>query len=89
MTCGNAGQRTPRAVSGPSELGRQLLDCAMVDAEWAGSGQNGHVSTGQDLLDELRRQRRGGDTRITPEGREILTRIVMGDLADEFADSLG
>ena len=60
----------------------------MVDAEWAGSGQNGHVSTGQDLLDELRRQRRGGDTRITPEGREILTRIVMGDLADEFADSL-
>ena len=46
------------------------------------------VTTGQDLLDELRRQRRGGDPRITPEGREILTRTVMGDLVDEFADSL-
>lgn len=32
--------------------------------------------------------RRRGDPRITREGREILTRIVMGDLADEFADSL-
>jgi hypothetical protein len=49
---------------------------------------NGGVTTGQELLDELRRQRRGGDPRITPEGREILTRIVIGDLADEFADSL-
>lgn len=46
------------------------------------------MTTGQDLFDELRRQRRGGDPRITPEDREILTRIVMGDLADEFADSL-
>lgn len=53
------------------------------------AGHNGRVTTtGQDLLEELRRQRRGGDPRITPEGREILTRIVMGDLADEFADSL-
>lgn len=60
----------------------------MFDAERAGSGHNGDVTTGQDLLDDLRRQRRGGDTRITPEGRKILTRIVMGDLADEFADSL-
>ena len=52
-------------------------------------GHNGGVSTtGQDLLEELRRQRRAGDPRITPEGREILTRMVMGDLADEFADSL-
>jgi len=46
------------------------------------------TTTGQDFLEELRRQRRGGAPRITPEGREILTRIVMGDLADEFADSL-
>lgn len=45
-------------------------------------------TTGQDLLEEFRRQRRAGDPRLTPEGREILTRIVMGDLADEFADSL-
>jgi hypothetical protein len=56
---------------------------------WRLAGHNGGVTTtGQDLLEELRRQRRGGDPRITPEGREILTRIVMGDLADEFADSL-
>jgi hypothetical protein len=46
------------------------------------------TTTGQDLLEELRRQRRAGDPRITPAGREILTRVVMGDLADEFADSL-
>ena len=46
------------------------------------------MTTGQELLEEFRRQRRSGDARITPEGREILTRIVMGDLADEFADSL-
>jgi hypothetical protein len=52
------------------------------------TGHNGAVTTGQDLLAELRRQRRAGDPRITPEGREILTRIVMGDLAEEFADSL-
>jgi len=45
-------------------------------------------TAGQDLLEEFRRQRRSGDPRLTPEGREILTRIVMGDLADEFADSL-
>jgi hypothetical protein len=37
--------------------------------------------------DELR-QSRAGDPRITPEGREILKRIVMRDLADEFADAL-
>ncbi|MDZ7734580.1 MAG: hypothetical protein U5R31_17185 [Acidimicrobiia bacterium] len=46
------------------------------------------MTTGEDLLEEFRRQRRAGDPRITPEGREILTRIVIGDLADEFADSL-
>ncbi len=62
--------------------------CDGRPAECIGSGQNGDVTTGQDLLDELRRQRRGGDPRITPEGRAILTRIVSGDLADEFADSL-
>lgn len=57
-------------------------------AEHAGSGHDGHLTAGQDLPDALRRQRRGGDPRITPEGRAILTRIVSGDLADEFADSL-
>jgi hypothetical protein len=46
------------------------------------------VTKGEQLLEEFRRQRRAGDPRITAEGREILMRITMGDLADEFADSL-
>jgi hypothetical protein len=46
------------------------------------------MTKGQQLLEEFRRQRRAGDPRITPEGREILLRITTGDLADEFADSL-
>jgi hypothetical protein len=46
------------------------------------------MTKGQQLLEELRRQRRAGDPRVTPEGREILLRITTGDLADEFADSL-
>ena len=49
---------------------------------------NGKVTKGEQLLEEFRRQRRAGDPRITPEGRKILTRITMGDLADEFASSL-
>jgi hypothetical protein len=46
------------------------------------------MTTGQDLLEEFRRQRRGGDPRLTEGDKEILRRIAMGDLADEFADSL-
>jgi hypothetical protein len=46
------------------------------------------VTKGEQLLEEFRRQRRAGDPRITSEGRQILTRITMGDLADEFAASL-
>lgn len=46
------------------------------------------MTKGEELLEEFRRQRRGGDPRITAEGREILLRITKGDLADEFADSL-
>jgi hypothetical protein len=52
------------------------------------TGQNGVVTRGEQLLDEFRRQRRGGDPRLTEQDREILRRITMGDLADEFADSL-
>lgn len=40
------------------------------------------------MLEEFRRQRRGGDPRLTESDREILRRITTGDLADEFADSL-
>jgi hypothetical protein len=46
------------------------------------------VTKGEQLLEDFRRQRRGGDPRITAEGREILRRITMGDLADDFADAL-
>jgi hypothetical protein len=45
-------------------------------------------TAGQDLLEEFRRQRRSGDPRLTEADKEILRRIVAGDLADEFADSL-
>jgi len=46
------------------------------------------TTTGQDLLEEFRRQRRAGDPRLTDGDKEIFRRIAMGDLADEFADSL-
>lgn len=59
-----------------------------MNAEPAGPGQNGDVTTGQDLLEEFRRQRRAGDPRLTAGDKEILRRIVVGDLADEFAESL-
>ena len=52
------------------------------------SGQNGPVTTGQELLEEFRRQRRAGDARLTERDKEILRRVTSGDLADEFADSL-
>lgn len=46
------------------------------------------MSTGDDLLEERRRRRRAGDPRITPEGREILLRLVSGDLMGEFQAEL-
>jgi len=46
------------------------------------------VTKGEQLLEDFRRQRRAGDPRITPEGREIPLRITKGDLAGEFAESL-
>ena len=46
------------------------------------------MSNGQNLIDEFRRERRAGDPRLSPEGRDILRRITTGDLANDFADSL-
>ena len=46
------------------------------------------MSIGEDLLEERRRRRRAGDPRITPEGREILLRLVFGDLVEEFQAAL-
>ena len=52
------------------------------------SRQTGAVTTGQELLEEFRRQRRAGDARLTEDDKEILRRVTSGDLADELADSL-
>lgn len=46
------------------------------------------MSIGDELLNERRRRRKAGDPRITPEGREILLRLVDGDLVDEFQAEL-
>lgn len=53
-----------------------------------GYWHNGSVSIGDELLNERRRRRKAGDPRITPEGREILLRLVDGDLVDEFQAEL-
>lgn len=45
-------------------------------------------TVGRDVLEEIRRRRLAGDSRVTPEGRAIFDRITDGDLADAFADSL-
>lgn len=41
-----------------------------------------------DVSEERRRRRRGGDPRLSTEGKEILARITIGDLADEFQAAL-
>lgn len=46
------------------------------------------VSIGEELFEERRRRRRAGDPRVTPEGREILLRMVAGDLMGEFQAEL-
>lgn len=40
------------------------------------------------MREEWRHCRRAGDPRITPEGREILMRLVAGDLMGEFQAEL-
>lgn len=46
------------------------------------------MSIGDELVEERRRRRRAGDPRITSEGREILLRLVSGDLVGEFQAAL-
>ena len=53
-----------------------------------GSGTLEVMSIGEEFLEERRRRRRAGDPRITPEGREILTRLVAGDLMGDFQAEL-
>jgi hypothetical protein len=46
------------------------------------------MSVGEELLEERRQRRRAGDPRLSPEGREILRRLVSGDLTGEFQAAL-
>jgi len=46
------------------------------------------MSIGEELLEERRRRRLAGDPRVTDADRELLLRLVSGDLMDEFQDAL-
>lgn len=46
------------------------------------------MTIGEDLLDERRRRRRGGDPRLSTAGRQLFQRMTTGDLADEFQAAL-
>ncbi|MGH9115439.1 MAG: hypothetical protein ACRDWW_06360 [Acidimicrobiales bacterium] len=46
------------------------------------------MSIGEELLEERRRRRRAGDPRVTPHDREIMMRLVAGDLMSEFQAEL-
>lgn len=46
------------------------------------------MTRGKQLLEDLERQRRSGDPRLTESDRAILERITTGDLAVEFAEAL-
>lgn len=46
------------------------------------------VSVGEDLLEERRRRRRAGDSRLSDADREILRRATRGDLQPEFQAAL-
>jgi hypothetical protein len=46
------------------------------------------MSIGEELLEQRRQRRRAGDPRLSPEGREILRRLVSGDLIGEFQTAL-
>ena len=46
------------------------------------------MSVGEEFLEERRRRRRSGDRRLSPEGRQLLLRLVSGDLQDEFQAAL-
>ena len=46
------------------------------------------VSIADELAEERRRRRLAGDPRVTPKDRELLLRLVKGDLRDEFQAAL-
>lgn len=71
-----------RAVS--AKVGDRRWPTTLKTDEW----QTGYVNIGEDLLEQRRQRRRSGDPRLSPEGREILRRLVTGDLVGEFQGSL-
>jgi hypothetical protein len=60
----------------------------MMDTMSQGWAMMVGVSVGEELLEERRRRRRAGDPRVTPHDREILMRLVAGDLMGEFQAEL-
>ena len=46
------------------------------------------MSIGEELREQRRRQRRAGDPRFTEADRELVRRLTMGDLVDEFQAGL-
>ena len=46
------------------------------------------VSIAEELAEERRRRRLAGDPRVTPKDRELLLRLVKGDLMDDFQAAL-
>jgi hypothetical protein len=46
------------------------------------------MSIGEELLEERRRRRLAGDPRVTDADRELLLRLVSGDLMDDFQAAL-
>ena len=46
------------------------------------------ATIGEDSSDERRLRRRAGDPRLSARGRELFTRMAVGDLSDEFQAAL-
>jgi hypothetical protein len=82
----------PIAGAGKARLGKRPtkndVRFGTCDTIPSGRGTMVAMSIGEELLEERRRRRRAGDPRITPEGREILLRLVSGDLVEEFQAAL-
>jgi hypothetical protein len=54
----------------------------------ADRGRVVRMDIGEELLEERRRRRRAGDPRLSDGDRELLRRLVDGDLKDEFQAAL-
>lgn len=75
--------RTGRLLAEPPKDQPRLADPPMRSG-----GRLVAMSVGEELLEQRRQRRRAGDPRLSPEGREILRRLVSGDLTGEFQAAL-